>query len=230
MSDEFIREVDEEVRQDRYQLLWKRYGRYVVVGAVAIVLATIGNVLWQNYQSAQRGAESRSFLQAITLASQDQNDAAIELLNSLSAKGSSGYALLARLREAGLLVHKGDSEAAAFVYSSIADDDSVSKLYRDFALLMAVMSEIGGISADDADARLAPIMTDDNPWRYSARELLAIASVQASQNDRARELLEANADDPGAPQGVRARGAASRHPRQLNSDAKLRSVPGGERQ
>ncbi len=207
MSDEFIREVDEEVRQERYERLWKRYGRFVVAGAVAIVLAAIAGVLWQNYQQQRREADSRAFIQAITLANQDHAEEAINLLGALVTDGSAGYALLAKLREAGLLVHSGDVEAAIIVYKRIAEDGSVQQVYRDYAMLMAVLNEIDTIDPDDADTRLASLMADGNAWRFSARELVAIAAMRADRKDRARELLEINADDPQAPQGIRGRAA-----------------------
>ena len=207
MSDEFIREVDEEVRQERTQLLWKRYGRYVIALAVVIVLATAAGVFWRNYQQQQRAADSHTFIEAVTLAGQNEADSAIERLNALASDATPGYALLARLREAGVLAQKGDTDAAVVVYDRIADDSGVGRVYRDFATLMAVMHQVDTIDADSAETRLAGLLASDNAWRYSARELLAIAALRAGRTDRARELLEANADDPDAPQGVRARAA-----------------------
>ena len=115
--------------------------------------------------------------------------------------------MLARLREAAVLLQKNDSEAAAVVYGRIAADSGVPSIYRDFATLMGAMLEIDTIDADAAESRLAGLLATDNAWRYSARELVAIAALRAGRTDRARELLSANADDPEAPQGVRARAA-----------------------
>lgn len=205
MSDEFIREVDEEVRQERAQILWKRYGSYVLAGAVVVVLATVGGVLWQNYQQQQRAADSHIFIEAVTLAGQNEAEAAIDRLTALAADGTPGYALLARLREAGVLAQKGDTDAAIVVYGRISEDADVRPVYRDFATLMGVLHEIDSIDTDAAEGRLAGLLAADNAWRFSARELVAIAAIRAGRVDRARELLEANADDPEAPQGVRAR-------------------------
>lgn len=207
MSDEFIREVDEEVRQERAQALWQRYGRYILGGAVAIVLATAAGVFWQNYQQQQRLADSHSFIEAVTLAGQNEADAALDRLGELAREGTAGYAVLARLREAAVLLQKNDSEAAVVVYGRIAADSGVPSIYRDYATLMGAMLEIDTIDADAAETRLAGLLAGDNAWRYSARELVAIAALRAGRTDRARELLSANADDPEAPQGIRARAA-----------------------
>ena len=53
-SDEFIREVDEAVRQDRWLTLWKHYGNYVVAAAAVVVIVVAGGVGWQAWQESQR--------------------------------------------------------------------------------------------------------------------------------------------------------------------------------
>ena len=44
MSDELFREVDEEVRQDRFQQLWKRYSAIGLAVVVLIVVLTFASV------------------------------------------------------------------------------------------------------------------------------------------------------------------------------------------
>lgn len=207
LSDEFIREVDEEVRQERYEILWKRYGRYVLGAAVAIVVATAAGVFWQNYQRQQHEADSQAFIAAVSKTGQNRLDEAIAELHALSTDATTGYAVLARLREAAMLAQNGDSAAAVIVFTRVAEDSDVPEVYRDYARLMSVLHEIEGIDSDTAESRLTPLLATDNPWRFSARELAAIAAMRAARMDRARELLEANADDPEAPQGIRARAA-----------------------
>ena len=41
-DDSFIREVDEELRSDRVQEFWNKYGKLVIGVAVAIVVVTGG--------------------------------------------------------------------------------------------------------------------------------------------------------------------------------------------
>ena len=50
MSDDLFREVDEEVRQDRYIKIWKRYGIYVSALVVTIILITVGVVVWRDIE------------------------------------------------------------------------------------------------------------------------------------------------------------------------------------
>ena len=36
---DIFREVDEELKQDRYEKLWRQYGKFVIAGAVVVVAA-----------------------------------------------------------------------------------------------------------------------------------------------------------------------------------------------
>ena len=59
----------------------------------------------------------------------------------------------------------------------------------------------------EVEDRLAPMLGDDNPWRYSARELVATATMASGDTAAAREAYQALVDDVNAPSGVRARSA-----------------------
>ena len=49
MSEEFIREVDEELQEEKYAKIWRKIGPYVISLAIGIVLFTSGVVFWNNY-------------------------------------------------------------------------------------------------------------------------------------------------------------------------------------
>ena len=57
MSDIFA-EVDADLRRDRWQAMWDRYGLLVIGGAVAIVLLVAIVVGYRAYQQSQNEAAS----------------------------------------------------------------------------------------------------------------------------------------------------------------------------
>ena len=54
---DLFREVDEELRSDRFQEFWNRYGKILIGVAVAIVLAT-GGYRYYEYYTAKQAAEA----------------------------------------------------------------------------------------------------------------------------------------------------------------------------
>lgn len=204
MADIF-QEVDEELRHERYAKLWKKYGGYVIAVGVAIVLAVAGTMAWREYQRSAREAESIAFATATASLEAGNEAAAVEAFARLAADTSSGYATLARLKQAEALRRIGDTEGAVAAYDALAANTSADPIYRDLATVLRAY-----LTLDDADpqalaGRLEAVAEDGNPWRHSARELLALLALRQGESARARERLTQLTDDSEAPAGIRAR-------------------------
>ncbi|MEK9831389.1 MAG: tetratricopeptide repeat protein [Rhodospirillaceae bacterium] len=204
MSDQLFREVDEEVRQDRLQDLWKRYGIYAAVAAVLIVAGTIAFVLWRDAQQSARDADSSRFLNAVIQES-EAADAALLALRELADDGTTAYRFLAKLREARLLAQEGDTAQALAVFDSVAADADLGDTYRDLARLLAVANGLDVLSQDEVETRIGPLNVAGNPFQVTAREFLAVSAIKAGDTARAEELLRANQADGSAPVASRAR-------------------------
>tara|TARA_B100000530_G_scaffold287450_1_gene202687 strand:- start:672 stop:1313 length:642 start_codon:yes stop_codon:yes gene_type:complete len=206
VSDDLFREVDEEVRQDRYIKIWKRYGIYVSALVVTIILITVGVVVWRDIERSALESSSEVLISAIESSSDRQNEA-LEQFKIIGDEGNEGYRLLAKLREGAILSKMGDISGAVLVYDSIALDNSQDVIYRDLASVLAVSHGMSIMSLGEVEDRLASIIVEINPWRYSARELLATAIMVSGDKKRAIKEFKPLVDDTKAPAGVRARAA-----------------------
>ena len=207
MADVF-NEVDEELRQEQYKRLWKKYGKYVVALAVVVVLGTASSVGWEEYKITAREAESSRFVAAVRLIESGDHAQGSAALGALAEDAGVGYRILARLRQAAVLREAGDHSVALSVYERLVADSSVDKHLQDLARLLAaqVMLELGAAN-EDITNRLVPLLTDNNPWRHSARELQGALALQDGDADTAiREFTELS-EDVTAPPGIRARAA-----------------------
>ncbi|NKB48531.1 MAG: tetratricopeptide repeat protein [Alphaproteobacteria bacterium] len=206
MSDDLFREVDEEVRQEQYIQLWKRYGVYIVAVVLVIVVGTVGFVVWRDMQQSARDASGEQLLAAIDI-DEDRPDEALDQLAILAEEGPKGYRLLARLREGALLSQTGDTRGAVVVYDNVAEDSGQDRIYRDLAKVLAVSHGMSVMDRGEVEDRLSSVLDEDNPWRYSARELIATAVMVSGDRAAAVEAFRALADDVEAPAGFRARAA-----------------------
>ncbi|MDJ0949668.1 MAG: tetratricopeptide repeat protein [Alphaproteobacteria bacterium] len=205
MADIF-QEVEEELKKDEYLKLWQRYGRYVIAVAVAAVLGTAGVMGWQQYQTSQRMAEADSYQAALRLAQEGKAEDAIAAFAELSGAGS-GYAALAGFQEGALKARSGDKAGAVAAYDRVAGDQNIDQELRNLATLLAVLHGLDSAEPSEIVARLQPLTADDSPWRHSALELTALASLRAGQTAEARTIFTRLTDDQTAPAGVRGRAA-----------------------
>ena len=49
IEDGIFREIDEELRQENFAKLWKKYGNLIIAGAIVLVVAVGGYQGWRNY-------------------------------------------------------------------------------------------------------------------------------------------------------------------------------------
>ncbi|HHZ08663.1 MAG TPA: tetratricopeptide repeat protein [Rhizobiales bacterium] len=204
-DDSFIREVNEELRQDQAKALWDRYGPLVLGIAVAVVLVTAGWVAWDYWTSSRANKSGDDFSQALLLANQGRNDEALAALAALEKDGYGAYPLLARMRAATVLADKGDAAGAVAGFDAVAADGSVPASIRDMARLRAAYILVdSGVYADVAK-RVETLTADGNPLRHSAREALGLSAWKEARAADALKLFEQVADDPTAPRNSRER-------------------------
>ena len=207
MADVF-NEVNEDLRQEHYQKLWKKYGKYVIALAVVVVMGTAGSVGWKEYTIAARESESARFAAADELIRAGNTSQGIAAFASLAEDAGAGYRTLARLNQAAALREAGELSIAVSVYDRVATDGGADEILRDLARLLAAQSLLDLDAASDGiSTRLQPLLAEDNPWRFSARELRGTMALQAGDVETAKREFAALTDDLLAPQGIRARAA-----------------------
>ena len=205
-------EVDEELRADRAEALLKRYAGHLVVGAVLIVALTGGWQGWRWWEARRDLAAAEAFLGAMRTAEALPADSqapakitAAEAFQTLAADAPTGYRTLARLRAAGLRAAAGDLPGALTLWNEVAADSAADPILRDHANLAWVQHQIDSGNAAQLQARLAPLMAADNPWRALAAEAAALIELRLGRTEQARTALKALSTDTKAPDGVRAR-------------------------
>ena len=203
MADIF-QEVDEEVRRERLEQLWKQYGNYIVA-ALILVLACIGAwrgyVYWQERKAAEAGA---AYEAASTLADEGKRTEAQAAFAKLASDGTAGYRTLARFREAAQL-GSSDPKAAVAAYDALAADANLGRSLQDLAAVRAGLLLVDTAPYQELRTRLEPLTASDRPFRHSARELLAFGAWRGGDNAAARQWIDAVIADPDTPSTIRSR-------------------------
>jgi hypothetical protein len=201
---DIFHEVDEEVRREQLKKLWERYGGHLIAACIVVVVgvgAWRGYEWWQAKQAAQSGA---AFEQAVTLAESGKHAEAAAAFAKLSADGTAGYRVLARLREAAELATT-DRKAAVAAYDAIATDNRVGQVIQDLAAVRAAYLLVDSAPYSEILQRLESATAPDRAFRHSAREILALSAWKAGDNAATRRWTEMMMGDPQTPPGPRSR-------------------------
>ena len=204
-DDSFIREVNEEMRQDQARALWDRFGPIAIGIAVLAVLVTGAWVAWDYWTTNRANASGDRFSQALVLANEGKNDEALTALEALEKYGYGAYPLLARMRACTVLAEKGDAAGAVKQFDEVAADNSIPAAIRDMARLRAALILVDTGSQVDVASRVEPLSADTNPLRHSAREALGLAAWKDGKFKDALTLFDQIAADAQAPRNNRER-------------------------
>lgn len=205
MSDIF-HEVDEEVRQERLQKWWKKYGDYVMAGVSILVIGVAGWTYWQHYEQQQRYKASADMESAAQISQAGQDDLAAQAYAKIAKKAPSGYALVATLSQADSLLASGRTNDAVKIYMQIAakDKDGLGQVAR----MRAAWAQADTLSAPALTELLAPLNDGKSQWRFLAKELLAYRAMKDKDLATALRGYQSLSDAKDAPQSVRGRAKA----------------------
>ncbi|MBL4894596.1 MAG: tetratricopeptide repeat protein [Emcibacter sp.] len=205
MSEEFIREVDEDLRHKQLSGIWKKYGPYLITFLVGVVLFVAGNVSLKNYNESKYAKVAELYGKADQSVIANDMDEALKNLEALSDTDVDGYQILVAFKNADIELTKGDPEKAVAALDKLTTSSGVDKVYRDLAVLKAAMIVLDTESYDQVKARLAPLTIEGNVWKYMAKELLAMAALNSGNGEEAKRLLLELEQDLEAPQDVKER-------------------------
>jgi len=203
MSD-IIREVDEELRHERYRKLWDRYGIYVVGAAFLVVVFVAGWRGWEWYAARQAAESGVRFEAAMQLASDGKRFEAEAAFNELAKNATSGYRVLARFRaaaEAG----RTDPKAGVEAFDAIAADGSVESAMRDMARIHAGYLLADTASVAEIKSRMDPLTAPAAPFRHSASEIIGLAHFRAGEYAAAAKIFATILGDAETPPALRQR-------------------------
>ena len=213
MADDIIQEVEESLKQEKLETLWKEYGSYLIAAVVLTVLLTGLFSGWNSWNSKANMAQTAVLIKALDSENKasDLQQAAIGL--------RPGQKVIARMSAAGILMDEGKKEEALMQYQEIAADREIEKVFRDLAVLMSVRLasslESDEIDAANLIAQLQTIYKDaSNPWQFHAHLQAAILQAHDLNNYQlAREHLQVviTATNTELPNSIKERARALDH-------------------
>jgi hypothetical protein len=202
---DIIREVEEDLRRERYEALWKRYGSFVIMAALVIIVGVAGYKGWQYWQQSRADGAGARYEGAMQFSRENKDADSVAALEALVKDAPAGYQTLGRFRLAAEASNAGNKAGALALYQSLADDKIADAMLRSYAQLKAAELRVDDADFTEMQTRLTPLLADGQPWRHSARELLGLAAFKAGNSAEAEKAFVLLVADPDVPQGLRQR-------------------------
>lgn len=190
-NDDFlIQEVKAELERERLANLWKQYGIYVIAFALALVGLVGGVQYWKASTLAAAQKAGATYDLALSQAADKKYDEAIKGFEDVAKTGASGYAALADLQLAATQLDQDKPDDALKAFERAAQSGAET-LITDFAKLQIAALKLGTADFTETQNRLNGLISDENPWRFNARELLGVAQLRSGRTNEARDTFSA---------------------------------------
>jgi hypothetical protein len=201
VSDEFIREVDEDIRQRQINNLWKKYGKFVIGIAFGIVAIVAGRAIYSSVIESKYNEQASLYSQAISMNGNEISSALDPLLNS----DVKAYEILATFKKAELALENDDKATAVSVLDKFINTSSVSNVYKEMATIQAALLELDTASVDQIGTRLSLLLNSDSKYQYFAAEIMALSELKAGNTGAAKSRLKALINDENASGSIKTR-------------------------
>lgn len=225
MADIF-QEIDEAMRQERLEKLWKNYGAFIIGGIVAIILLTAGFVAWKNWQSTADRQATLKLHQAMN--AQDPAQA----LSVLAGDTRPGHTGMAYLQAAGLYLERESRDKALQMYDALIRDESAPSDFVGLARILKArllmdMTGREAVSPDLITEAIAPLLQDrTSPWHWHAALVQALYQANiAGEYEAARSTIAAILSADNAPGVLKNRVRALDHLYALKARADQSTAP-----
>ncbi len=204
MTDNFLREIDEEVRRDKVAELWRKHSTLIISLLILLVLAVGGWRFWLHRQELAAQAVSARLEGALKASRENRGEEAEKTLGELAQESAGGYQLVARFRLASEAARREPADGAR-MFDALAADAAVEPAFRDLARIRSAMLKVDAAPYAEIKAALEPLAGAAGMWRHTARELLGVSALKAQNLDEAGRWFDQIVIDRDAPQALRQR-------------------------
>jgi hypothetical protein len=175
-----FREVDEDIRKERYINLFRKYGVYVIA-IIVIIVGTLAGI--QFYSGYQVNKNEMLFAEYINIIENNSDDT----LEKLSDSGETSNIFLNGmylLKRSDLLVASGQIDQATLLLSEAIENNALNKIHNDVAIYKLLMINIETFSIEEIKSYQNKLISEVDAF-YLTEELIAIKFLIEGQKEDA---------------------------------------------
>ena len=175
-----FREVDEDIRKERYINLFRKYGVYVIA-IIVIIVGTLAGI--QFYSGYQVNKNEMLFAEYINIIENNSDDT----LEKLSDSGNTSNLFLNGmylLKRSDLLVASGQIDQATLLLSEAIENNVLNKIHNDVAIYKLLMINIEILSIEEIKSYQNKLISEVDAF-YLTEELIAIKFLIDGQKEDA---------------------------------------------
>jgi len=206
-----FQEIDADLERQRLEDLWRRYGGWILLTAVAIIIATGAWTFWHSWHERRDQAATARLVELENLKDADAKQQIAALTGFAGKNPHDVQGRLAALNAAALADAQGDKAQALALYNQVAQDQGFDSALRQFADLQAVRVQMDSADPAGLIKRLESLTAEQAPWQFTAMEYEGYLALKAGDKAKARAVFTDLSQHAGVPSDLAQRASDMLH-------------------
>ena len=198
MSD-ILRQVDEELRQDRLLNLWRRYRVYLIGGLILLIGSVLGYQINKSINQSFYEKEVEKYISTSDLV--DFNEK-IEELRKIENSNQLLISGITQIKIATLLMENGKVQESKAKILEIINEGKTDDIIKDLAIYFYLMTNLKDMPMDEINTYLTINKLDNSSFKYLFKETIAIKNLLAGNIKFSKARFDELINDVNAPRDI----------------------------
>ena len=198
MSD-ILRQVDEELRQDRLLSLWRRFRVYLIGGLILLIGSVLGYQINKSVKQSFYEDEVEKYIKTSDLV--DFNET-IEELGKIESSNQLLISGIAQIKIAALLMENGKKQDSKNKLLKIIKEGKANSILTDLAIYFYLMSSLNDVSMDEINTYLTNDKLENSSFKYLFKETAAIKNLLVGNIKLSKEKFDELINDENTPRDI----------------------------
>ena len=198
MSD-ILRQVDEELRQDRLLNLWRRFRVYLISGLILLIGSVLGYQINKSVNQSFYEDEVEKYISAADLVDFNQT---IEGLGKIENSDQLLISRMSQIKIATLLMENGNIQESKAKLLEIINEGKTDDIITDLAIYFYLMSSLNDMPMDEINAYLTINKLENSSFKYLFKETIAIKNLLAGNIKLSKVKFDELINDVNTPREI----------------------------
>lgn len=202
----FIREVDEDLKNESMKKLWDKYGLYVILIVVVSLTIAVSFEGIKNWYAHKLETRADTYAYALSMQNLGKYQESKDNLDYIITHDYGIFTDLAKLQKANVLFDEGKTDEALKLLEALAHDNKLTPQLRDAAVIKLASYKLDKAPAEEVNSLIEGLANDPaNKWNPIAREMQAILVLREGNAGAAKEMYEQLLQDEDTPESMKSR-------------------------
>ena len=166
-----FRQVDEDLRKEKLNSLWRKYGVYIVIILLLIISIVIGNQIRKSINISQNEEIVKKYLEATNTTNiNDSQNLLIQFIDTTDHYVGS----LSKLNIANNYYAESEIESSNQILISLIEDKNNDVLIQDLAVYLYLMSNLEKLKVNEFEDYLTEERKNSSRFKNLYKELIGI--------------------------------------------------------